>query len=55
MKYIFKDTFFNATDFIDVLLKHNLKVIRYPITGYWIDIGQHEDLKKAEELARHLK
>ena len=55
LKYIFKDTFFNATDFIDVLLKHNLKVIRYPITGYWIDIGQHEDLKKAEELARHLK
>jgi dTDP-glucose pyrophosphorylase len=55
LKYISKDKFFNATDFIDVLIENNLKVIRFPITGYWIDIGQHADLKKAEELVKHLK
>lgn len=55
LKYISKDKFFNATDFIDVLIENNLKVIRFPITGYWIDIGQHADLKKAEELVKHLR
>ena len=55
LKYISKDKIFNATDFIDVLIENNLKVIRFPITGYWIDIGQHTDLKKAEELVKHLR
>lgn len=55
LKYISKDKFFNATDFIDILIENNLKVIRFPITGYWIDIGQHADLKKAEELVKHLR
>lgn len=46
--------FFNATDFIEVLIREQMKVVRYPITGYWIDIGKHEDYKKAQELVKHL-
>lgn len=46
--------FFNATDLIEELVKLQMKVIRYPITGYWIDIGQHSELKKAEELIKHI-
>lgn len=46
--------FFNATDFIEMLIKVGSKVIRFPITGYWIDIGKHEDFKKAQELVKHL-
>ena len=55
LKYIPEDNFFNATDLIDELVKQQLKVIRFPITGYWIDIGQHSELKKAEELIKHMK
>ena len=49
------DTFFNTTDLLEVLLIENKKVIKYPIIGYWIDIGKHEDFKKAQEFAKHIK
>ncbi len=49
-----QDQYFNATDFMELLIQLNLKVIRFPITGYWIDIGKHEDYKKAQELVKHL-
>ena len=55
LKYIPENIFFNATDLIDELVKQQMKVIRFPITGYWIDIGQHSELKKAEELVKHIK
>lgn len=48
------DTFFNATDFIEKLVDEGCKVIRFPIIGYWIDIGKHEDFRKAQELVKHL-
>lgn len=48
------DTFFNATDFIELLIKEKRKVIRFPITGYWIDIGKHEEYNKAQDLVKHL-
>jgi dTDP-glucose pyrophosphorylase len=44
-----EDTFFNATDFLELLISLNKKVISYNLTGYWLDIGQHEDFKKAQE------
>lgn len=47
-------TFFNATDFMEMLIREKMKVVRFPITGYWIDIGKHEDYKKAQELVKHL-
>ena len=31
------------------------KVIHNPLIGYWIDIGKHEDLNKANEIAKHIK
>jgi len=49
-----EDTFYNATDFIEALVSKGHKVIRFPLTGYWIDIGKHEDYKKAQELVKHL-
>lgn len=62
--YLFKRTllnlipeneFFNATDFIEKLIDKNFKVVRYPISGYWIDIGQHDELERAREIAKHIK
>lgn len=49
------NTFFNATDLIEKLISQNKKVIRYPLNGTWIDIGQPADLMKARDLVRHLK
>lgn len=49
-----KNKFFNATDFIEMLIQNNRKVIRYPLIGYWIDIGKPEDYQKAQELVKHL-
>ncbi len=48
------NSFFNATDFVEMLIREKMKVVRFPITGYWIDIGKHEDYKKVQELVKHL-
>ncbi len=48
-------TFFNATDLIYLLISQNKNVIRYPLVGYWIDIGKHEDYKRAIDFAKHIK
>ena len=50
-----KDEFFNATDFMDRLISTHHKVTRYPISGFWIDIGQHDELARAMEIVKHLK
>lgn len=48
------NTFYNATDFMEMLIREKMKVVRFPVTGYWIDIGKHEDYKRAQELVKHL-
>lgn len=49
------DTFFNATDLMDMLIGKGKSVIRFPLSGYWIDIGKPEDFKKVQDLAQHMK
>ena len=46
---------YNATDFIEALIIKKLKVIHFPILGYWLDIGKHEDFSKAQEDVQHIK
>ncbi|HSV87889.1 MAG TPA: nucleotidyltransferase family protein [Bacteroidales bacterium] len=46
---------YNATDFIQALITAGKKVIRFPIIGYWIDIGKPEDFQKVQEIAKHLR
>lgn len=45
---------FDATDLMERLIKENKKVISYPLSGYWLDIGKHEDYSKAQEDIKHL-
>jgi len=45
---------YNATDFIQALIDSGKKVIRYPIVGYWVDIGRQEDYNKVLEIYKHL-
>lgn len=49
-----KDKVFNATDLMEMLVSNNKKVIRFPITGYWLDIGNKEEYEKANELVKHV-
>jgi dTDP-glucose pyrophosphorylase len=53
-KYIPKDSFFNATDFMEKLICENHTVIRYPLNGYWIDIGSPAEYQKAKDLVNHI-
>ena len=55
LKLIPENEFYNATDFMSNLINCNYKVIRYPISGYWIDIGQHDELERAKEIVKHIK
>lgn len=48
------DTFFNATDLVERLISKNKKVIRYPLNGTWIDIGNPQEYQKAQDLVKHL-
>jgi len=49
-----EDTFFNATDLVERLIAENKKVIRYPLNGTWIDIGNPQEYQKAKDLVKHL-
>lgn len=44
-----KDCFYNATDLLQQLINEGHRVISYPLRGYWLDIGKHDDYKKAQE------
>ena len=48
------DTFFNATDLIEKLIKEGKRVIRYPLNGTWIDIGTPQEFQKAQDLVKHI-
>lgn len=50
-----KNTFFNATDLITGELSKKKKVISYPFSGYWLDIGKPEDYKRAQIDIKHIK
>jgi dTDP-glucose pyrophosphorylase len=48
------NVFYNATDLINKLINSNRAVLTYPILGYWLDIGRHEDYKKAKDDFKHI-
>jgi NDP-sugar pyrophosphorylase family protein len=55
LQHLPKNTFFNATDLMDKLIAENLKVVSYPLIGYWLDIGKHEDFIKAQNDIKQIK
>lgn len=55
LDYIPDDTFFNATDLIEKLIAEGRKVIRFPLNGTWIDIGNPQEYNRANELVSHMK
>ena len=55
LKLIPKDMFFNATDLIETLITLGKKVIRFPLNGTWIDIGNPREYERANELVGHIR
>ncbi len=49
-----ENSFFNATDLVEKLISKGKSVIRYPLHGYWIDIGNMQDYQKALDIVKHL-
>jgi NDP-sugar pyrophosphorylase family protein len=49
-----KSTVFNATDLMEKIISLNKKLVHYPVRGYWLDIGKHEDYEKAQKDIAHI-
>ena len=50
-----ENEFYNATDLMEELIKQSKNIKSYPLRGYWLDIGKHEDFKRAQEDYKHIK
>jgi dTDP-glucose pyrophosphorylase len=55
LAYLPKNAFFNATDLMEKLILEGKKVVSYPLSGYWLDIGKHEDFEKAQVDIKQIK
>lgn len=55
LKHIPQNEYFNATDLMETLIQNGNNVISYPLVGYWLDIGSHDDYKKAQAEILNIK
>lgn len=49
-----KNSFYNVTDLMSLLIQKKYKLINYPVLGYWLDIGKPEDFARAQKDILHL-
>ncbi|MDF3027328.1 MAG: nucleotidyltransferase [Fluviicola sp.] len=49
LEFIPKGEVFSATDFMSKLIENGKTVRSFPHHGYWLDIGRHDDFKRAQE------
>lgn len=54
-KMIPEDVVYDITDLMERVIEMNYNLITYSINGYWLDIGNHIDFKKAQEDIKHIK
>jgi dTDP-glucose pyrophosphorylase len=50
-----QNKFYNATDLMEDLIQQNKKIISFPFSGYWLDVGKHEDFEKAQTDINNIK
>jgi len=55
LEFLPESSFFNATDLMELLIKKGKKTISYPLSGYWLDVGKHEDYEKAQKDIKQIK
>ena len=44
----------SSSENIEKLISEGNTVIRYPLNGTWIDIGNPQEYQKAQDLVKHL-
>ncbi|NAY91644.1 NTP transferase domain-containing protein [Muricauda sp. JGD-17] len=49
------NSFYNTTDLMEQLISKSKKVISYPLSSYWLDIGKPEEFEKAKNDIKHIK
>jgi len=54
LQLIPENKFYDITDLMESMLLIKKKIISFPVTGYWLDIGKPEDYKKAQEDIKHI-
>ncbi|WP_339882828.1 nucleotidyltransferase family protein [Polaribacter vadi] len=55
LKYLPKEIFYNATDLMEKLIEEGKKIVSYPLSSYWLDVGKHEDFEKAQKDINQIK
>ncbi len=48
LEYIENRTYLDFPDLVQRLLANRQQVGYYPFSGYWLDIGRHEDYERAQ-------
>lgn len=48
------DVMFHSTDLLNAAVAKGKKVIRFPLNGTWIDIGNPQEYQRANELVKHM-
>jgi NDP-mannose synthase len=49
LEYIPRGTYLDFPDLVQRLLANRQQVGYYPFSGYWLDIGRHEDYERAQQ------
>jgi NDP-sugar pyrophosphorylase family protein len=55
LEFLSGEGYLDFPDLVKRLLKADLSVCFYPFSGYWLDIGRHEDYSKAAEEFEQLR
>jgi len=55
LKYLPENCHFNTTDLMEKIIEKGYKILSYPLAGYWLDVGKHEDFEKAQKDIRQIK
>ncbi len=55
LELIPSDTMFHSTDLLEALVAQGCKVIRFPLNCTWIDIGNPQEYKRANDLVKYMQ
>ena len=54
LELIPEDKMFHSTDLVEALIASGRNVIRFPLNGTWIDIGNPQDYRRANDMVKHM-
>ena len=54
LELIPEDVMFHSTDLVEALIAAGRKVIRFPLNGTWIDIGTHQEYRRANDMVKYM-